>query len=183
WRELSFHPHEIEVRGTNFHFILTKLKFAARTSVSSPRNGSSWRELSFHRHEMEVHGANFHFNKPPRRLFHLPTVTNSKSNCSLDSVRFPWAQSQVLAHPYSRNLRNSRLICRRILGLIWTSCCKVVTAGRQEDCIMQDMTPEERFTKIENLLATVAQCQAMQMENQARRDAEIDKHNAVIEKH
>ena len=48
---------------------------------------------------------------------------------------------------------------------------------------MQDMTPEERFTKIENLLATVAQCQAMQMENQARRDAEIDKHNAVIEKH
>src|SRR5262249_50157109 len=67
--------------------------------------------------------------------------------------------------------------------LIWTSCCKVVTAGRQEDCMMQHMTPEERFTKIENLLATVAQCQAMQVENQARRDAEIDKHNAVIEKH
>ena len=49
--------------------------------------------------------------------------------------------------------------------------------------MMQDMTPEERFTKIENLLATVAQCQAMQVENQARRDSEIDKHNAVIEKH
>jgi hypothetical protein len=42
---------------------------------------------------------------------------------------------------------------------------------------MQDMTPEERFTKIENLLATVAEYQA---ENQARRDAEIDKHNAAI---
>jgi hypothetical protein len=38
---------------------------------------------------------------------------------------------------------------------------------------MQDMTPEERFTKIENLLA-------MQAENQASRDAEIDKHNAAI---
>jgi chromosome segregation ATPase len=48
---------------------------------------------------------------------------------------------------------------------------------------MHDMTPEERFTKIENLLATVAEYQAMQAENQARRDAEIDKHNAEIDKH
>jgi hypothetical protein len=41
---------------------------------------------------------------------------------------------------------------------------------------MQEMTPEERFTKIENLLA-------MQAENQSRRDAEIDRHNAAIDKH
>jgi hypothetical protein len=47
---------------------------------------------------------------------------------------------------------------------------------------MPDMTPEERFTRIENLLATVAENQAMQAENQARRDAEIEKHNTVIDK-
>ena len=47
---------------------------------------------------------------------------------------------------------------------------------------MQDMTPEERFTKIENWLATVAQHQAMQAENQARRDAAIEKHNTIIDK-
>ena len=39
---------------------------------------------------------------------------------------------------------------------------------------MQDMTPEERLTRIENLLATV-------VESQARHDGQIEKQNAVIE--
>src|SRR5262249_44400292 len=59
--ELSFHRHETEVRGANFHFIATKRKFAARTFISSPRNGSSRHELSFDRHETEVRGTNFRF--------------------------------------------------------------------------------------------------------------------------
>ena len=45
---------------------------------------------------------------------------------------------------------------------------------------MQDMTPEERFTRIENFLATVAEFQSKQAEIQARHDAEIDKHNTAI---
>ena len=38
---------------------------------------------------------------------------------------------------------------------------------------MEEMTPQERFTKIENLLATLT-------ETQIRHEAEIDKHNAAI---
>jgi len=52
------------------------------------------------------------------------------------------------------------------------------------------MTPQERFTRIENILGTVAEFHARQAEIQARHDAEIernhaaiDKHNAVIDKH
>jgi chromosome segregation ATPase len=41
---------------------------------------------------------------------------------------------------------------------------------------MQDMTPEERLTRIENLLATV-------VESQARHDSQIEKQNAVLDKH
>jgi hypothetical protein len=45
---------------------------------------------------------------------------------------------------------------------------------------MEPMTPEERFTRIENSLNTVAEYQAMHAEAIARHDAEIDKHNAAI---
>lgn len=41
---------------------------------------------------------------------------------------------------------------------------------------MQDMTPEERLTRIENLLATV-------VESHARHDGQIEKQNAVLDKH
>ena len=45
------------------------------------------------------------------------------------------------------------------------------------------MTPEERFTRIENFMATVAEFHAKQAEIQARHDAEIEKNNAAIDKH
>ena len=51
---------------------------------------------------------------------------------------------------------------------------KVIPAERQRECTMQDMTPEERLARIENLLATV-------VESQARHDGQIEKQNAVIE--
>jgi hypothetical protein len=41
---------------------------------------------------------------------------------------------------------------------------------------MEEMTPEERLKKIENLLAALT-------ENQIRREAQIDKHQQEIEKH
>ena len=45
------------------------------------------------------------------------------------------------------------------------------------------MTPEERFTRIENFLATVAEFHARQAEIQTRHDAEIERNNAAIDKH
>ena len=42
------------------------------------------------------------------------------------------------------------------------------------------MTPEERFTRIENSLNTVAEYQARHAETLARHDAEIEKQNAGI---
>jgi hypothetical protein len=51
----------MEVRGSNFHFVRSKRMFAARTSISSARNGCSRLELPFRPLEMEVRGSNFHF--------------------------------------------------------------------------------------------------------------------------
>jgi hypothetical protein len=48
---------------------------------------------------------------------------------------------------------------------------------------MHDMTPEERFTRIENILGTVAEFHARQAEIQARHDAEIERTHAAIDKH
>jgi hypothetical protein len=45
------------------------------------------------------------------------------------------------------------------------------------------MTPEERFTRIENFLVTVAEFHARQAEIQTRHDAEIERNNAAIDKH
>jgi hypothetical protein len=45
---------------------------------------------------------------------------------------------------------------------------------------MEPMTPEERFTRIENSLNAVAEYQARHAEALARHDEEIDKHNAAI---
>ena len=45
---------------------------------------------------------------------------------------------------------------------------------------MEPMTPEERFTKIENFLNTVAEHQARQAETLARHDAEIERNTAGI---
>lgn len=50
-----------------------------------------------------------------------------------------------------------------------------MTFERRSGCFMEFMTPEERFTKIENLLAALT-------ESQVRHDAIIDKQSAAIEK-
>ena len=48
---------------------------------------------------------------------------------------------------------------------------------------MDPMTPEERFTKIENALNTTAGYLARQAETFARHDAENERQNAAIDKH
>ncbi len=45
---------------------------------------------------------------------------------------------------------------------------------------MEPMTPEERHTKIENLIQTLTESQVQQQETLARHDAEIEKNNAAI---
>ena len=45
---------------------------------------------------------------------------------------------------------------------------------------MEPMTPEERFTRIENALNAAAEYHAKHAEAIARHDAEIEKHNSAI---
>src|SRR5215468_1647784 len=86
--KLSFHRHEMEVRGTNFHFIGTKWKFAARTSISSARNGSSRHELPFHRHEMEVRGTNFHFIGTKWKFTARTSISSARNGSSRRELPF-----------------------------------------------------------------------------------------------
>src|SRR5690349_20283856 len=103
-RELSFHAHETEVQGANFHFMPTKWKFTGRTSISCARNGSSRHELSFHAHEAEVCGTNFHFRA--RESNNCPEFQENQSVCGSGAlISGPAALRSVQRLPGLKALR------------------------------------------------------------------------------
>jgi hypothetical protein len=102
---------EMEVPGTNSHFVASNWKFPARTSISSAPIGSSRRELPFHRLQLEVPATNFHFvvsnwNFPPRTSISSPPIESSRHELPFHLLKLevPAANFHFIAGKYKSEL-------------------------------------------------------------------------------
>jgi hypothetical protein len=96
----AIHRPDMEVHGSNFRFVVAKWKFAARTYISSARNGSSRLELTFHRREMEVRSSNLHF---------IAVKWKFAARTYISSARNRSSRLELTFHRHEMELRGSNL--------------------------------------------------------------------------